>query len=82
MLRARYLRVAAMLAAVLSLPAHAQQPIVYPSKGQTTQLQSDQGEGAAWAKQTTSVAPMAVAQSQATQPAVLRKNSASGIRSG
>ena len=54
---------ASPLIAALSLPAHAQQPIIYPSKGQSAeQQQKDQGECMAWAQQTTGVNPAAVAQ--------------------
>jgi hypothetical protein len=42
--------------------AAVQQPIVYPAKGQSAQLQArDGGECQAWAKQTTGVDPVAVA---------------------
>ena len=69
MSRPNTLCVAPILIALLALPVHAQQPIVYPSKGQTPQQQQkDEGECAAWAKQTTGVDPLAVAQSQANQP--------------
>lgn len=51
-------------------PAEAQQPIVYPSKGQTPELQKkDQAECNAWAQQTTGVDPLALAQQSANQPA-------------
>ena len=57
---------ASLLLTALSLPAHAQQPIIYPSKGQSAeQQQKDQGECMAWAQQTTGVNPAAVAQSLA-----------------
>jgi len=70
MFRAKYFSAASILGAVLSLPAYAQQPIIYPSKGQTAeQQQKDQAECSAWATQTTGVNPMAVAQGQASQPA-------------
>jgi uncharacterized protein YcfJ len=70
MFRAKHFCMAPILVAALSVPADAQQPIIYPSKGQTPeQQQKDQGECAAWAKQTTGVDPAAVAQSQAAQPA-------------
>ena len=52
-----------------SLPAYAQQLIIYPAKGQTAdQQQKDQGECHVWAVQTTGVDPVAVAQGQASQP--------------
>jgi hypothetical protein len=42
--------------------AAVQEPIVYPAKGQSAQLQArDGGECQAWAKQTTGVDPVAVA---------------------
>jgi hypothetical protein len=51
------------LAIVSGIPAAAQQPIAYPAKGQTAeQQQKDLGECQAWAKQTTGVDPVAVAQ--------------------
>jgi hypothetical protein len=47
----------------------AQTPIVYPAKNQTTeQQQKDAGECAAWAKQTTGVDPVVLAEA-ATAPA-------------
>ena len=50
--------------------ALAQQPLIYPAKGQSPeQQQKDSGECAAWAKQTTGVDPVAVAQASASQPA-------------
>jgi hypothetical protein len=58
-----------LLAAGWLLPASAQQPIVYPAKGQSAQQQQkDEGECYAWAKQNTGVDPAAVAQAQANQP--------------
>jgi len=69
MFRIRHLCVASAVVAALSVPTYAQQPIVYPSKGQTpAQQQKDQGECMAWAQQTTGVNPMAVAQGEANQP--------------
>jgi hypothetical protein len=57
------------LAAGWWLPAYAQQPIIYPAKGQSAeQQQKDQGECYVWAKQNTGVDPVAVAQGQANQP--------------
>jgi hypothetical protein len=56
--------------AVLSLAyaAAAQQPIVYPAKGQSPQQQSqDDAECAAWAKQSTGIDPAAVASSPPSQ---------------
>jgi YmgG-like glycine-zipper protein len=70
MSRVKQFCLAPILAAALSLPAYAQQPIIYPAKGQPPeQQQKDQGECYAWAKQTTGVDPAAVAQSGASQPA-------------
>lgn len=41
---------------------HAQQPVIYPAKGQSAQQQQrDQGECSSWAKQSTGVDPMALA---------------------
>jgi hypothetical protein len=49
--------------------AAAQQPIIYPAKGQSPQKQnSDTAECQQWAKQSTGVDPVAVAQ-QSSQPA-------------
>jgi uncharacterized protein YcfJ len=54
----------------LAAAAFAQQPIIYPSKGQTPQQQSkDDGECYVWAKQNTGIDPAVVAQTPAqTQP--------------
>jgi hypothetical protein len=61
---------ALLVAFALPLPAYAEQPIIYPSKGQSAeQQQKDQGECMGWAQQTTGVNPMAVAQGLANQPA-------------
>ena len=50
----------------------AQQPIVYPSKGQSAQQQAqDTTECQTWAKQTTGVDPVALAQQMANQHAAL-----------
>jgi len=50
--------------------AQAQQPIIYPAKGQTAEQQAkDTGECNAWAQQTTGVDPVAVAQYSSSQPA-------------
>ena len=47
----------------------AQQPIIYPAKGQSPQRQqSDTAECQTWAKQTTGVDPVALAQQASTQP--------------
>jgi outer membrane protein with glycine zipper len=43
--------------------AQAQKPVVYPAKGQSAELQQkDQAECDGWARQTTGIDPMAVAQ--------------------
>jgi hypothetical protein len=50
--------------------AQAQQPIIYPAKGQTAEQQAkDSGECNAWAQQTTGVDPVAVGQQASSQPA-------------
>jgi hypothetical protein len=47
----------------------AQQPLIYPAKGQSLQRQqSDTAECQTWAKQTTGVDPVALAQQASTQP--------------
>jgi hypothetical protein len=71
MFRLTHIDLAVILVAVaLSLPAYAQQPIIYPSRGQSVeQQQKDQGECMGWAQQTTGVNPTAVAQGLANQPA-------------
>ena len=52
----------------LSFAAAAQQPIIYPARGQSPQKQNtDPAECQLWAKQTTGVDPVAIAQ-QAGQP--------------
>jgi hypothetical protein len=69
MFRLTHFHPASVLVAALSLQAYAQQPIVYPSRGQSAeQQQRDQGECMAWAQQTTGVNPMGVAQGLANQP--------------
>ena len=57
--------------ASVTLAATAQQPIAYPSKGQSAQKQSkDQGECYAWARQTTGIDPSTIgAAPQETGPA-------------
>lgn len=48
--------------ALLATTAHAQQPIVYPAKGQSsTQQKKDEGECGVWAKDNTGVDPAAIA---------------------
>lgn len=50
----------------LATAAFAQQPIIYPSKGQTPQQQSkDDGECYVWAKQNTGIDPAVLAQTPA-----------------
>ncbi|MFL9869707.1 YMGG-like glycine zipper-containing protein [Paraburkholderia fungorum] len=52
----------------LSFAAAAQQPIIYPAKGQSPQKQNtDTAECQLWAKQTTGVDPVAIAQQSTTQ---------------
>src|SRR5260370_38631236 len=54
----------------LTFAAAAQQPIIYPAKGQSAQKQNtDTAECQLWAKQTTGVEPVAIAQQGASQPA-------------
>ncbi|GAB7525807.1 YMGG-like glycine zipper-containing protein [Paraburkholderia sp. 2C] len=61
--------VLAVVAIAVALPATAQQPIIYPAKGQSAQKQaSDMGQCQAWAKQNTGVDPAAIAQHAANQP--------------
>lgn len=53
----------------LAFAAAAQQPIIYPAKGQSPQKQnSDTAECQLWAKQNTGVDPAALAQHSASQP--------------
>jgi hypothetical protein len=53
----------------LGLSVAAQSPIIYPAKGQSPkQQQTDTGECQVWAKQTTGVDPVALAQQGTTQP--------------
>jgi YMGG-like Gly-zipper len=69
MLRLTLFCLAPVLVAASSLQAYAQQPIIYPSRGQSAeQQQRDQGECMAWAQQTSGVNPTAVAQGLANQP--------------
>ena len=50
-------------ALALALTAAAQQPIIYPAKGQSAQQQQkDQGECQVWATNTTGIDPVALAQ--------------------
>jgi len=57
-----------LAASLLLLTAvEAQQPVVYPAKGQSPQQQmTDQGECQVWAKQSTGIDPVAVAQTPAS----------------
>ncbi len=58
-----------LLVWTLAFAAAAQQPIIYPAKGQSAQKQnSDTAECQLWAKQNTGVDPVAIAQ-QSGQPA-------------
>jgi len=58
---------AAML--TLALAAHAQKPVVYPAKGQSSSQQSkDDGECLKWAQQNTGVNPSAPPPTQAAAP--------------
>jgi hypothetical protein len=53
----------------LTLSAVAQQPIIYPAKGQSPQTQNtDAGECQVWAQQATGVDPVALAQHSPNQP--------------
>jgi YMGG-like Gly-zipper len=55
----------------LTFAAAAQQPIIYPARGQSAQKQNtDTAECQLWAKQTTGIDPVAIAQQGANQPAV------------
>src|SRR5258708_335243 len=55
---------------VLTFAAAAQQPIIYPARGQSAQKQNtDTAECQLWAKQTTGIDPVAIAQQGANQPA-------------
>jgi YMGG-like Gly-zipper len=60
-----------VLAGLIAGPlAMAQQPLIYPAKGQSADQQNkDQGECYVWAKQQTGVDPVAVAQTASSQPA-------------
>jgi hypothetical protein len=58
-----------LIALAAATAAEAQQPIVYPAKGQTAeQQQKDKGECYAWAQQQTGVDPVALAQQGASAP--------------
>jgi len=55
--------------AALAAPAAAQQPIVYPAKGQSAQQQqTDEGQCHVWAKNQTGVDPAAMAAAPAPPP--------------
>ncbi len=57
-----------VLVLTLAYSAAAQQPIIYPAKGQSaSQQQTDTAECQLWAKQTTGVDPVVLAQQGATQ---------------
>lgn len=50
-------------------PARADQPIIYPAKNQTAEQQEkDEGQCAEWAKKTTGIDPLAVAEAQVGAP--------------
>ena len=54
----------------LTFAVTAQQPIIYPARGQSAQKQnSDTADCQLWAKQTTGVDPVVIAQQGANQPA-------------
>ena len=58
-----------VLALIASTATLAQQPLIYPAKGQSADQQNkDQGECYVWAKQQTGVDPVAVAQTSSSQP--------------
>jgi len=59
----------ALVWAALAAPAAAQQPIIYPAKGQSAQQQqTDEGECHVWAKNQTGVDPAAMAAAPAPPP--------------
>jgi hypothetical protein len=63
-------KAAIVVLALIAAPGLAQQPLIYPGKGQTPEQQDkDQGECYVWAKQQTGVDPAAVAQAASSQPA-------------
>ena len=68
-MKSRSLLVIQLVSLALTVPAAAaQQPIVYPAKGQSAQQQKkDDAECYAWAKQTTGIDPAAVASSPPPQ---------------
>ena len=60
---------ACLITGLLAFEAAAQQPIIYPAKGQSPQQQNkDTSDCQLWAKQTTGVDPVAIAQ-HSGQPA-------------
>ncbi len=60
---------ATIILGLVAVSAAAQTPIVYPAKGQgAEQQQKDEGECAAWAKQTTGIDPVALAATPAPAP--------------
>jgi len=59
----------ALVWAALAAPAAAQQPIIYPAKGQSAQQQqTDEGQCHVWAKNQTGVDPAAMAAAPAPPP--------------
>jgi hypothetical protein len=60
---------AAIAACALAAAAWAQQPIIYPAKGQSQQQQNaDMGQCRSWATQNTGIDPAQVAQRASNQP--------------
>ena len=58
-----------LIALAAATAAEAQQPIIYPAKGQSAeQQQKDKGECYAWAQQQTGVDPVALAEHSASAP--------------
>jgi hypothetical protein len=60
--------IAASIAALVATAATAQQPIVYPARGQNATVQArDQSDCRAWAQQSTGIDPAALAQQPVAQ---------------
>ena len=67
-MKTRSLLVIQLVSLALTGPAAAQQPIVYPAKGQSAQQQKkDDADCYAWAKQTTGIDPAVVASTPPAQ---------------
>ncbi len=65
----KLLALVSVLSLVLAARAHAQDPVVYPAKGQSPeQQQKDEFECYTWAKQQSGFDPMAVPQATAPPP--------------